>query len=88
MTRVLHRTYGYGVRGRLAYFGNRALRIYPAYWATFALSLLWLLLAPESPPSTLMVHIPGSAAEYVRSLVAVRVVDHDRKRLALGRRSG
>ena len=49
MTRVLHRTYGYGLRGLLAY-RDRALRIYPAYWATFALSLLWLLLAPESPP--------------------------------------
>jgi len=73
MTRVLHQTYGYGLRGLLAYLENRALRIYPAYWAAFALSLLWLLLAPESPPSTQMVRLPGSVHEYFRSVVLVGV---------------
>lgn len=74
MTRVLHRTYGYSRFGFLAYIENRALRIYPAYWAALALSILWLLLAPESPGSTnVLVRLPSSVHEYFRSIVLVGI---------------
>jgi len=40
MTLVLHQTYGYSKAGFLKYALNRALRIFPPYWAALILSAL------------------------------------------------
>lgn len=44
MTKVVNETYSDGFAGYLRYLGNRALRIYPAYYAAlaFATVVLWL----------------------------------------------
>lgn len=39
MTMIMARTYGYTRAGMLAYAGNRALRLYPAYWTAIAISI-------------------------------------------------
>lgn len=43
MTLVVHRSYGYSWRGKLAFLVNRFFRIFPLYWAAAALSLLLIL---------------------------------------------
>lgn len=74
MTRVLHQTYGYSARGFTAYLANRALRIYPAYWAALALSLGCLAWAPDfAVHAKSVMYLPTSAAEYLLSVIVVGV---------------
>lgn len=53
MTRVVNTTYADGLGGFVRYLGNRALRIYPAYWAVLALIAgivaLWPVAAERLP---------------------------------------
>jgi peptidoglycan/LPS O-acetylase OafA/YrhL len=46
MTRIVNETYSDGLSGYLRYLGNRALRIYPAYYAALAIATGVVLLWP------------------------------------------
>lgn len=47
ISRVLNERYGWTTRGRMRFTLNRALRIYPPYWACTILSLLIVTATPE-----------------------------------------
>ncbi|QID18530.1 acyltransferase [Nitrogeniibacter mangrovi] len=47
MTTIMHQTYGYTTRGRLAYFLNRFLRLFPTYWIICLLTLGLIVLQGE-----------------------------------------
>jgi peptidoglycan/LPS O-acetylase OafA/YrhL len=47
MTKVINEIYGDGIGGFNRYIANRALRIYPMYWAAVGLSAVVLTLMPE-----------------------------------------
>jgi peptidoglycan/LPS O-acetylase OafA/YrhL len=38
MTLIMHRTYGYSIKGFLGFVANRALRLYPSYWMALVIS--------------------------------------------------
>ena len=44
MTHVMHRTYGYTLRGRLTFAASRALRLYPMYGAVLILTALTIVV--------------------------------------------
>lgn len=44
MTAVMARSYGYSLSGRLRFVANRALRLYPGYWASIAITLVLIAL--------------------------------------------
>jgi peptidoglycan/LPS O-acetylase OafA/YrhL len=48
MTTIMHKTYGYNLKGQLRYLTNRFLRIYPAYWLTILISLIGILIIGEN----------------------------------------
>ena len=48
ITLIMNRTYGFTRRGLLSFVANRALRIYPPYYAAIAISLLAIALVPEA----------------------------------------
>lgn len=82
MTRVLHQTYGYGARGVTRYLANRVLRIYPAYWAAVALTILCLVWAPDfAGHSKALLHLPESSWEYLRTFILVGIDRDFRPRL-------
>ncbi len=47
MTLVLNRRYGFSPGGFVRYFVNRALRIYPPYWAALGISAVIVAIMPE-----------------------------------------
>lgn len=47
MTYILKENYGYSARGRIKYFLNRFLRIYPPYWGALLISLLLLVFIDQ-----------------------------------------
>jgi len=49
MTFIMHKKYGYSVRGVGAYALNRFLRIYPLYWACFVFALVVFFLVALCP---------------------------------------
>lgn len=69
MTKVLRSRYGDGVGGTLRFLANRALRIFPPYWAVIALTLAILLLWPQDSarfhPS---MRLPGTAREWLQNV--------------------
>jgi peptidoglycan/LPS O-acetylase OafA/YrhL len=68
MTRVLHETYGYGVRNFARYIANRALRIYPPYWVSIGLTLaLALWLPTQADPTIQPFQVPVTATSYLRN---------------------
>lgn len=82
MTRVLHETYGYDSRGFLAYVSNRALRIYPPYWAAMAISIALLVLVPSvAGNQASLVHLPTSYVDYVRNFVLIGMTSEARPAL-------
>lgn len=48
MTTLMQERYGYTAAGRIGYAASRALRLYPAYWASAGLSLLLLTWLGEN----------------------------------------
>ncbi|HUJ79229.1 MAG TPA: acyltransferase [Nitrospiria bacterium] len=49
MTLIMHQTYGFHTRGRIKFAMNRALRLYPMYWAAAVLTLILIhLIDPAS----------------------------------------
>lgn len=40
MTHIMHESYGYNINGRISFFLNRFLRLYPTYWVVIILSVL------------------------------------------------
>lgn len=66
MTLVMQRTYGYSVIGFGRYIANRALRIYPLYLASVALTiiLLWLFQEPALQAFKRAMVWPTGAAEW------------------------
>jgi len=74
MTSVLHRTYGFSVRGVARYLANRALRIYPPYWTVALLAAwsAWLLTPvplPTGPNAFKFLVLPPTADNLVRQVV-------------------
>lgn len=70
MTRVLHETYGYGPSAAVRFLGNRALRIYPAYWAAIALMVGLLVAIPGiAGKQSDMVFLPQDARQWFHSIV-------------------
>ena len=48
MTKIVNETYSDGVGGYLRFLGNRALRIYPAYYAAVVFAAVVLMLWPNA----------------------------------------
>lgn len=45
MTRIMHETYGYQLKGMLAFAGNRALRLYPSYFVVLLIAAAVIVLS-------------------------------------------
>ncbi|MBI5503726.1 MAG: acyltransferase [Deltaproteobacteria bacterium] len=74
MTRVLHETYGYGPRALGRFLGNRALRVYPAYWGAMAVMVALLIAIPGvAGNQTAMVFLPGDAAQWLYNAVILGI---------------
>lgn len=74
MTRVLHETYGYGPRAILRFLGNRALRIFPAYWCAMALMVGLLVAVPDiTGKGNWMVYLPRDISQWFFSIVILGI---------------
>ena len=69
MALVLDRTYGPTREGTARYFANRALRIYPPYFAALVLAAVIALLDPQTAGAIGQIRAPGNALEWLRNLV-------------------
>jgi peptidoglycan/LPS O-acetylase OafA/YrhL len=69
MSLVLDRVYAHTPAGTVRFFANRALRIYPPYWAALALGLLGLYLLPEPAARTSRyMGLPQGGVEWLQNL--------------------
>jgi peptidoglycan/LPS O-acetylase OafA/YrhL len=76
MTRVLHETYGLGLEGIGRFLLNRALRVYPAYYAALVLALVVVVTIPDATFTVISRYIVrGSPWDYVRNVVLLGL-DH------------
>jgi len=71
MTAVMHQTYGYNATGRIRFLINRFLRIYPAYWASIALSILILLILGANLEKHSFFQLPNNLVEWLRNVLLV-----------------
>lgn len=73
MTSVMHRNYGYGVGGRLSFAANRALRLYPSYFATLLLSVGTIALIGEAATQTFRssFYLPANATQWLMNATMV-----------------
>ena len=70
MTLIMHESYGYTASGRLAFAGNRALRLYPSWFVVVLLAALILSLF-AGPPFRASMDIPQSLSGWVQNLTLV-----------------
>ena len=78
MTLVLHERYGFTPRGFASYLGNRALRIYPAYWAVLVLAVLLAWWKPEATFATShCFHLPVEAGTWAKNIAIFGLNFHD-----------
>ena len=76
MTRVLHETYGLGREGIGRFLMNRALRVYPTYYAALLLAFAVLAAVPDATCSVISRYVvSGSAWDYLRNIVLLGL-DH------------
>jgi peptidoglycan/LPS O-acetylase OafA/YrhL len=69
MSLVLDRVYGRSAAGTLRFLANRALRIYPPYWAALALGLAVLYALPETAARTSRyLALPADGREWLQNL--------------------
>jgi peptidoglycan/LPS O-acetylase OafA/YrhL len=68
MALVLDRTYGFSAVGVRRYLVNRALRIYPAYWATLVVVVPIVAAWPDLARSVSTVRLPDGALAWLRNL--------------------
>jgi peptidoglycan/LPS O-acetylase OafA/YrhL len=70
MTYIMNRTYGYSLTGIRSFALNRFLRLYPAYWAILAASLIAILWFGEenSIQYRAFIFIPNSIAEWSQNI--------------------
>jgi len=47
MTLIIHDRYGFSLSGKIRFFTNRALRLYPLYWFSASISVILLILVGE-----------------------------------------
>lgn len=73
MTLVMQERYGYTPRGRAAFALNRALRLYPQYWAAAGLSLLLIFLLGESATRSMnaALYLPETPNEILANVAMV-----------------
>jgi len=73
MTLIMHERYGYDFRGRRSYCLNRALRLYPQYWAAALFSILLIVVwgADTSARFHQSLYWPSSMAESARNILMV-----------------
>jgi peptidoglycan/LPS O-acetylase OafA/YrhL len=82
MTLVLHERYGFSLTGFGRYVANRGLRIYPPYWLAALLSLVVVLLIPESPGFLHgAIKVPQSAASWFENFAIFGLHGGDAERL-------
>ncbi len=70
MTLIMHDSYGYNWRGRVAFISNRFLRLYPLYWAAALTSILLVLTLGVSVTTGFhnSIYLPVSVAEILHNL--------------------
>ncbi len=74
MTRVLHETYGYGPLPFARFVANRALRIYPPYWAAMLATIALLVSYPDvAGPMSGLIYLPVDTSGYVQNAVIVGI---------------
>jgi peptidoglycan/LPS O-acetylase OafA/YrhL len=78
MTRVLNQRYGFSTRGTMAFLLNRVLRLWPAYLAILALTLIALLFLPLSNFFSL-IRMPTTLVDIVTNLAILGQVTFDFK---------
>lgn len=70
MTAIMAGSYGYTAQGRMRFFVNRALRLYPGYWISCTITLL--LIAAVGPHYMASYHqgmqMPGTAMDWAQNL--------------------
>ena len=73
MTRVMNQTYGYSLPGIRAFLANRALRLYPVYWATLAISalIIWQLGESNSREYRHFLYLPNDAGSLLQNLTLI-----------------
>lgn len=73
MTRVMNQTYGYSLPGIRSFLVNRALRLYPVYWATLAISalIIWQLGESNSREYRNFLYLPHDAASVLQNLTLI-----------------
>jgi len=73
MTLVMQQTYGYNAKGRLAFALNRALRLYPSYFAVLAIAALAIALLGSATSTGFrsVMDLPGTAAAWAQNMSMV-----------------
>lgn len=70
MTAIMTQSYGYTLKGRLRFFANRALRLFPGYWFSIAVTLA--LIAFIGGPYMAAYHqgmqVPTTAGSWLQNL--------------------
>jgi peptidoglycan/LPS O-acetylase OafA/YrhL len=68
MALVLDRSYGPTREGTLRFFANRALRIYPAYFAALILAAVVVVVDPDTARDIAHIQVPATALDWLRNL--------------------
>lgn len=77
MTLVLNARYGFSRRGVARYLTNRALRIYPPYFAAVGLAIAVIALGPESARElNRVLELPASPGSWTRNLLIFGIWGH------------
>lgn len=70
MTMVMHKNYGYSLRGKTAFALNRFLRIYPAYWFAIIFSILCIQVIGSEKVTQYhqSIFIPQNHKEWIQNI--------------------
>lgn len=73
MTLIMSETYGYSARGMGSYALNRALRLFPSYWAVLALTILAIYALGEDTSKAYRstMYLPDTAWGWIQNLTMI-----------------
>ncbi len=85
VTQVLNETYGSSFNDRLRFLANRALRIYPMYWACLLISIVGLLYWQGACTRFHITRLPGDFTGWISniSIFGLEKYNSDRRILAV-----
>jgi peptidoglycan/LPS O-acetylase OafA/YrhL len=82
MALVLNEVYGFGPQGFARFLANRALRLYPAYWAVVLVTVIFILCVSPANQLNGALSLPQTAAGWASNLSLVGLVGVDKTHVA------